>query len=428
MIKSLNANIVDKLRNSIAGPTFILFLTGLIFSFGYMFTQIMVVDSLQLLERGYMFAQGYLIPFGPKSTNTNLIYGPFISIYSGIFLKLFDSPYSLLGGICFFHVIGFWAITQTQYLKKNTLFYFTYLLLYWCSPWRANEVFIWNPSFLIPFASIYLYSIDLFLRNRRFYGTLLQGFIVILCSQTHNSFIFLGFLSLGLWYKKIIRPHWGGVFLCVLLSALFLLPTFVVLQMHPEILNLNRDRGVHLFGNLLKGGEALKGFTYWFRYSSLYFSSTLLKSDLPPSWPSQIWNVIKWVLAVSSTLIVAWLNFRFFIKKRIEHSILKTIALMALFSLMISSCISPVSFNYWHLYLAYPFTIIPVASEIALFSHQKKIVTGLFIYFILVVVLTVISSEEHKWDSNLEAPYQEKVTNRKNELIEKFKIMAIKFE
>ena len=118
------------------------FVLGLFLSVVYLSNQVIVQDSVQLLERGYLFSQGYLFPFGPRSTNTNYVYGPFISVFVGLCLKLYQHPLSPLMGILVLHVGSFFLLLRTTFLTKNLQSFLVFIFLFWATPWRASEVFL----------------------------------------------------------------------------------------------------------------------------------------------------------------------------------------------------------------------------------------------------------------------------------------------
>lgn len=110
------------------------FVLGLFLSVVYLSNQVIVQDSVQLLERGYLFSQGYLFPFGPRSTNTNYVYGPFISVFVGLFLKLYQHPLSPLMGVLVLHVGSFFLLLRTTFLTKNLQSFLVFIFLFWATP------------------------------------------------------------------------------------------------------------------------------------------------------------------------------------------------------------------------------------------------------------------------------------------------------
>jgi hypothetical protein len=204
-----------------------------------------------------------------------------------------------------------------------------------------------------------------------------------------------------------------------------MIPTLLVLNSHPELLEINRQKGTHLFRNLLHGGEALKGILYWLRYPSLYLSSTIFKNrNFSNSFLTDLWLVTKWICASISLLFIVFANLRFF-KGVVRNHILKVLASTAFLSLVVTSCISPVSFNYWHLYLIYPFAIIPVAHCLSEAKYFRKIVWVLGTYFVFSVFIGSHWSQEHLWDTSINKDYQKTVAQGQNQIVTKFHMMSL---
>lgn len=400
-----------KLGTSKVNPLWAIVLLGVVCSLIYASRHMLVVDAGQLLDRGYLFTQGELVPFGPRSSKTNFILGPVISVFSGAFVALGGS-WGLLFGIGLTHLAGLWLLTKTRFLRFDATFYLCFLFLFWCSPWRASEVFIWNAAFLMPLSCLWLYGLDRCYRRDDFVGTLLMGIAVALTIQIHNSHLFLVILTLLLWWRKQIRVDLRAAALAVVLLAVMLVPTFVVLQRNPEILSMNQGK-VSLFGNLLKGGEAIKGLLYWVRYPSLYFGATTFQ--LPKIvWATatlweQVWVVVKWLFAVPSLVAVIYANWRFF--RSPARPELRTLCLCAMASLVAVSALSPVPFNFWHLYLVYPFALIPVALLLAQAPRRTHVVAVLAAYFLVYSWGSTIHSHKHRADADMARDFAARVEN-----------------
>jgi len=402
-----------------------IFILGLVSSLFYLTNQKIVVDSLQLLERGFWFSQGQLFPFGPRSTNTNYVFGPFISVFVGSFLKIYQHPVSPLLGILTLHILSFWALLKIQFLRSNQNFFLCFLFLFWASPWRSSEVFLWNPAFLFPFVIFFLYGVDRNLEKKDFWGTLLYGLMIGLCAQIHNSFLIMIVFVMLMYFRRQMFVHWTSLALSVVIGLLFFLPTFIVLYRHPEILSQNQNP-TRLFHNLLTVGEMIKGWTYWLRYASLYFGSTTFQ--LPEIVFSQatvleiIWFGVKWLMALVSFVVVIVSNYQFF--KTQKNTKLYHIALCAFWCLLFFSALSPVPFNFWHLYLAFPFTLIPVSFYL---SQKTKYLPIVGVYFLIYTLVS--GSFSYKHDSSLSqgSDYQQKVMNNLEGIRSQFEKYSLKF-
>jgi hypothetical protein len=417
------------LQKSTFTPISVIFILGLLSSVAFMLTQKIVPDSVQLLERGYLFTQNQLLPFGPRSTNTNFIFGPFISIFVGTALLIYEHPISPLVGILVTHVVGFFLIQKISFLSSVPRFLPAFLFFYWLSPWRSSEVFLWNPSFLFPLMVLYLYGIDLCYRGKKFSGTLLVVLTTVITFQTHNSFVFL--LILGAWIilRCRIYPHPGALLLGSVLGAIMLIPAAKVIWFHPEILEMNRN-SAGLFGNLLTVGEAIKGILYWFRYPSLYFGATTFQ--LPSIlWSeagvwAKVWLVVKWSMAVLSLILVAWANLRFY--KKAKGTFLWELVTGAFVALVAVSALSPVPFNFWHLYLIYPLTIIPIAWCVSRIRLKPIAVISLGVYFVTYAAISALNSYKHDYTNLQSESYERLVTSKSREIKNRYSRFTLRIK
>ncbi len=208
---------------------------------------------------------------------------------------------------------GLVLLLKTKFLKLSPAFTLVYVFLYWASPWWASE-------------------------------------------QIHNSIMIYAPITLYFWYKREIRVSFRATVLSVFILLIFIAPTIYSLKAHPEILDYNKSGDAFLFKNLTTVAEAIKGMTYWLRCPSLYFGSTTFQ--LPKiEWADrtfldQIWCSIKWTLVGLSVFFVLFANIKFI--KNFEKGFVKTFCKVSFFSLTFISALSPVPFNFWHLYLIYP--------------------------------------------------------------------------
>lgn len=397
---------------------------GLINSFFFIYGQKLVVDSMQLVERGYLFTQGYLIPFGPRSTNTNMIYGSFISVFSGISLAIFQKPFGIGVMILLFQLWGVYLISRTKFVKENALFTLTYLALYWVSPWRTSEAFIWNVSLLFPTSCLFLYATDgLFKKDDKgFKYTFLLGLSYMITVQIHNSVIFFAPITLYFMFKKKIQLNWKAVAACVVVFILMMAPTVYMISLNPDILNYNTNtKKAHLFYNLVNLPEGIKGVAYWLRYPSLYFGSTTFQLPKIPfaekTLGGQAWTSIKWFFGGTSILVVFYANYYFF--KKEKPNWLKDFCKIALASLVLVSMMSPVPFNFWHLYLIYPMSLIPVAWFLSTRERSPIYLAILLTYFSIYSFIEARNSYKHSFDYGQNEKYERDVLQNRDALMQK---------
>ncbi len=387
-----------------------IFILGTLCSLFYLTHQKIVIDSLQLLERGFWFTEGQLFPFGPRSTNTNYVFGPFISVFVGLFLKLYQHPIAPLLGILSLHILSFWVLLKINLFKPTQNFSLMYLALFWASPWRASEVFLWNPAFIFPFIIFFLYGVERNFEEKDFWGTILYGLMIGLSAQIHNSFLMMIVFVMMMYFKKQMKVHWPALVLSALVGLCFFIPTIIVVMKHPDILVYNQGPA-RLFSNLLTGGEMIKGWSYWLRYASLYFGSTTFQ--LPEIKFSEasvfeiLWFAVKWFMALLSFVVVIVANWKFFTTQK--NTKLYHVAVSAFFCLAFFSALSPVPFNFWHLYLMFPFTLIPVSFYL---QDKTKYLPWLGLYFVIYTLVSGSFSYKHDSALSQKESYQQVLNNR----------------
>jgi hypothetical protein len=404
----------------------LIFAVGFFCSFFYLYNQKIVIDSQQLLERGYLFTQGFLFPFGPRSTNTNYVFGPFVSVFVGLALKIYAHPLSALLGILGLHLVSFWTLFKIRFLREDPMFFLVYLTLFWASPWRSSEVFLWNPAFIFPFIIFFLYGIDRNLERADFGGTFLYGLMIGLCAQIHNSFLIMILFVMLMYFKKQMRVHWVSLMLSALVGVFLFAPTLYVVWRSPEILSVNQQP-TRLFHNLLTVGEMIKGWSYWFRYGSLYFGSTTFQLPEIVFQQASVWEIlwfaVKWIMALASFVVMVLGNVYFY--KNFKQTRLFQVALCAFICLLFFSALSPVPFNFWHLYLIYPFALIPVSSYLAQ-KFSLKWFIPLMSYFLIYTLISGTFSYKHDSSLSQREAYQQ-IELRKDSLVENFGKFSLQF-
>jgi hypothetical protein len=256
---------------------------------------------------------------------------------------------------------------------------------------------------------------------------MLMGIAVILTFQIHNSVLFLVLMTLFMRWKRVIQFDLRAIGLLALIALTMLAPTAWVILENPEVLQKNRG-DVQLFDNFFQVGEALKGVTYWFRYPSMYFGSTTFQ--LPGiDWArdgllKKTWWLTKWALGGGSIVVVAWANYRFI--KEEKDSLLRQLSLFAFISLVIVSSMSPVAFNFWHLYLVYPFALIPLTRAISQIKISRFVVPSLIAYFGIYTVVSATSSHKHDWKTTQQKDYDKKIVLRSKQIVQKYQGMTMR--
>ena len=99
-------------------------------------------------------------------------------------------------------------------------------------------------------------------------------------------------------------------------------------------------------------------------------------------------------MAILSLFVVIVSNIRFF--KTQKNTKLYHVALSAFICLAFFSALSPVTFNFWHLYIIFPFTLIPVSFYL---QDKTKYLPYVALYFVIYAIVSGTFSYKH--DSSL---------------------------
>ena len=183
------------------------FLTAVLYGYGHLIDG----DAFQNLEKAHAFVtQGQLVPYGNISSSgiSGNVPGLFLTLVAGLPMKLWHSPWSALIVIALMH---FMALLMFTNVLKNFVSPVTLSALYiffWLNPWRASEVFIWNPGYIFFASLLHMWSAYHLSKKPSFTFSILHGLSLFLGLQIHPSFIILFFMTMLLLWTKSLKPHW----------------------------------------------------------------------------------------------------------------------------------------------------------------------------------------------------------------------------
>lgn len=173
----------------------------------------------------------------------------------------------------------------------------------------------------------------------------------------------------------------------------------------------------------------LKSVLYWIRYGSMMFSNKAIANSTF-EWITTIefarlalvyiWKA--WVFGVGAFTVVVSARYSWRLWKHVKPMIRKSedvatkedwlplYAFGVFIAILICAALAPITFNYWHLMLAYPFAIIPILYGVKQFLESKPERFKLFFLIAvchLVLVNIVASNDSRKYSSS--ASYVEQV-------------------
>ncbi len=394
-----------------------IFFWGIIIGIFYCINMKIKFDQDQLYHKGNLLAAHSIwIHHGNISSGGLFnVPGSLTTLLVGVPLMIWYSPYSPLILVSLFHIIAYFLLdkiisTSFNDFKARIIF----AIIYWSNPWRASEAFLWNPCYLFFFTALHMWSAFKMRESKKILPTLIHVFSIGMAGQVHNSALILVFLSLFLYWRKIIKIHWPTAVSGIIIVLLSLIP-FLNLLLNDRIQYPSDDEAFLAKGLLT--GVMLKGIFYWIRYGSFLFPRTLV-SYTDFQWLTDntsltqilkiIWSTIIYSIGIGTLIYAFRANLDFFksIKGTIFHrnnypKDARTWSMLysggAFLSLIAAASLSPITLTHWHLLIIFFPALYPVFLSILKHSayNPKRwtyILAFTIIYFSLVNTMAFLGS------------------------------------
>ena len=411
---------------------FVFFLIwGLLLNALYAVNYKMHHDIFQMLERANKFVTEGVIIFHGNATSGAMgkIPGGLLSVLVGFPMKIWDSPYAALILLALLHVLALYFLLDLlrNYFSTSLLLLFT--VLFWLTPWRVSEIYLWNPSYLFFATALHVWSAHKMYEAKSFWPSFWHLFSIIFAFQVHSSSIILVFISTLLFWRKAIKINWLGVSLAGLLGVGSLAPYAMALINNPEISPQMNDDRYFLFRGLLYVFPIFKSIWYWVRFSATIFPRHIFQ-QIEFSWafseqiqwiPQILWAIVKYFMGISTTLFSIYVNYQFLKKYKESFRIWKLdikpgqdwLALyvaLAFCSVLIAAALSPIDLIHWHLIIVFPIALFPMLFYLKrrkLKGPTKNFLTILFVYFTVYNVISALGSGKHSIDQDPQKDYIE---------------------
>lgn len=394
-------------------------LVGLGLSVWYQINQIVDGDQLQMIQRGYAAAYQGLWPVTgntasvvgnvPGFVSTAVVAGP---------LMLWDSPYAPIVLLVLLRLIGFLLIDAVvrEAVPGSMALRLWLVVLLWLNPWVQFDSLLYNPAYLIFCFGLHFYSAWRLRAAPSFWWSFWHVVAIGLAVQMHFSWPLLAFVSVYLWWRQLVRVNWWGVVAAASVAVISLLPYLLAVLSNPEIAR-HSDPGTqerYIGWGAVNVYPILKSLIYWLRYGAWAFPSKLVNDagfDWATGWQSLelalvwIWRIGQYVLAALTMMvalganIVAWFGIRHHWRRRdglVQDGVtwLLLYSFGAFLAMLVSSGLSPIVFNYWHLALILPAALMPVvlwtnqtfSRESTVFVKAVLIVAAVFVATNLVAI------------------------------------------
>jgi hypothetical protein len=413
---------------------------GLALAWLFATQQVVDGDQEQMLFNGYMGAYlGQWSSFGNTASVVGNVPGNLLGIVVGGPLLMWNSPYSPMLFLVLTRLFGFFlfdslikqAFTNNDGSAQVTRL--TFLLLCWLNPWFLYETLLYNPSYLFFCAALHCWSAWHLRLKRSFVMTLLHVLAIGLAMQLHYSWPLLAIISLILWWQRQIKINYWAVGAALGFIALSLLPYWLALSQNANLAhNANPETqkryigygAVHVF-------PVIKSYFYWLRYGSWWYPSKLV-NDTAFIWLSSevwlqltamwLWRTLIYIAGIASLLFALWANILLGVALRgqwLRRHVNKIItpahwlglyALAAVVATLITAGLAPITFNYWHLILVFPFALFPVLLLLRLifkvYPHALK-GAGLVVLAFFIFVNMIVANDSRKFSHH--ASYHQQV-------------------
>lgn len=365
-------------------------------------------DVVQIIAKAYRYVEfGELTHFGnaASSGSSGHVPGSFSSLITGLPMKVWNSPWAALTAMFVLHLIAWLLLLSTLKPMMGAMGLLTFSVFYLLSPWRASEVFLWNPGHIYLVSALHFFSAFKMSNQRSMGWTTLHGLSLFLGLQVHPSFVILALVSLFLWLRKNITISWWGVLLSTFLGVLSLLPFLLLALNRPDLIpQPGKSDSGYLFFGLINVYPLLKSLWYWVMFGSLIFQTHIfhqlsfdwITNEHAASSVKIIWTIIKYLIGGAGVIASFYFNWAFFKKHwaLVKGRNLKDLFFrpqssledihqfaqpeffsageqgirwcaqycgLAILSSMLAVAISPTVPIYWHLLYVFPFALIPLS-------------------------------------------------------------------
>ncbi len=366
-------------------------------------------DALSLLSRGWLLAaEGVWVPFGnPAATSAGgFLPGGLTALLVGLPLKIWMDHRAPVVLILLLHVAAYFLLDRIVARELGGRARILLAAVYWLNPWRLYQsAWLDNSNYVFFSGAVHLWAC---LRQRRapswIHSTLLVT-VVGFTAQLHLDAVILVFAAVLLWRRGYWRPHWGGIALGTLLTALSLVPFALEAARRPEILPGGADP---IGSNLLRAWPVLKGAAYWLRYASLAGSEGMNVYDFTPAVGAVADRVLAPLcfglgrLVALPTMIPALLANVWLVRRQLRarrspregrpagRAWLRGYALWVFVACLIANALSPTVVMWWHNLIVLHAAVLPLvlyADVLGRTRLARHLGRGLAVWIGLSVVL-----------------------------------------
>jgi len=387
----------------------------LIFGMGFALSIVMAMrsqiggDQHLMLDLGWAFvADGQWLQYGMPTSAGGRSPGGLMSLLMAIPLWAWPDYRSPAVFIAILHAFGFIILAYTLRVTLTRRGMWLLMLLVWLNPWRMYfSAHIWNSNLMFIAAILHLASAQHMAKKKEAWNSCAQTLLIALAMQIHTSAAVLAVLSLLLWWKHVIKIHWGGIAIGVILGIASYIPWLVTIHNDPTL--TPGDKGFLLRG-LIYVFPLVRGILYWIKMPSLFFASRMEDLNFSTLVDNNINTALIWLGTAATylgylTLIPsAWAHWRFTRKlwPAVRHPInppknprvwLKIYIALSLVAAIFCFCVSPTTIMFWQVFISIPgatLVVIMTGEPMLRTRSSTKTLATIKAWSVLTIVLLLL--------------------------------------
>lgn len=409
---------------------YLIALLGLLVAPAYFYGHKSDGDVVQLFDRMIIFFDsGQILPYGPASSSgaSGNVPGSFLSLALVLPMLIVKSPWSSLSFLLLLHFTAFLLLCRvmSQYIRVEAFLFLA--IMFWLNPYRASEVFLWNPGYMFFAGVLHFWTLHQLLKKKNIFWTAFNILSLFLAAQIHPSALILcGITGLFFLFNRK-QFSWWGIFLGIGIGFSTLIPFFIEVSRDPSLMPKPGNKEGHLFFGLLYVFPVLKAIWYWVLFGS-FISQTHVFHKTAFHWIQLDWlraiveivfTVLKYTIGAVGVVFSIYLNFQFFkfFKSKFKDHFFRVgqtpfpvqYAFASFLLAVVMTAVSPTTPQYWHLLYVFPAALISLAFSFHLFFDEltwvkknfSKLALALGIYFIIFNLLAARESHKYNWDKSL---------------------------
>lgn len=385
-------------------------------------------DQYVLFDLGLDYVEGGdLAAIGKGMSGGGSIPGSLLQLLIGVPFSLwrdYRAPVFLIGLFHFAAALVTLPVLRQAAGEKAALIF---LALWWLSPWRLyHSGILWEPAYVVFPSALHLWACWRLRERPDPLASAVLAALLVLTFQLHGSFLFLVILTAILLVRRQIRIRPAAAFAGAVAGSLTLLPTAAAL-LGGTLPQAAPTKSFIGYG-LVTVVPLLRGFLYWFRLGSLdvgrrLSSVVMLDADYGGGEPFGLvirGGTLLLVFAAAASIMVAVAaNWWFFLSvtKKGGHDPgwgwLRSYSLAGFLSLILSSALSPVTIQSWHVLIALPSASLPVALWVSECwpPRRKWLLLVLAAFFILRIPEVIVigrGNRAYRLDADIASKLQER--------------------